>query len=86
MHASTPPFPGRERGPCPTPQNASHPRLAAADPRKQRPAFAAPRYSVRHPLDSATFFFLSAQCALYAARMGRYGEALLDGSGQIRKA
>lgn len=83
MHASMPPFPVQERGPCPSPQNSIHLWLAAGDLRKQISAFAAPRHAARRPLDSATFFFLPAQCALYAARMGRYSEALLDGSGQI---
>jgi hypothetical protein len=60
MHTSTPPFPGLERGPCPSPQDVIQLWLAAADPRKQRSAFAAPRYPARRALDSAAFFFLPA--------------------------
>ena len=83
MRASTQPFPVQERGPCPSPRKSSHLRLAAADPRMRRQPFAAPRYSARRLLDSATFFFLPAQCAFYTARMRRYREALLNGRGQI---
>jgi len=47
-------------------RNSNHPRLAAAEPRRQRPAFASPRHSARRPLDSATFF-LPVRCAFDVA-------------------
>src|SRR5258708_39140478 len=86
MHASMPPFPVQERGPCPSPQNSKSQRLALEVLRKQRSALAAPRCSARRSPDSAPFFFLAAQRAFYAARVGRYGEPLLNGSDQSRRA
>ena len=86
MRASMPPFPDQERGPCPTPRTRALcgllPQILVS--RDQRFRLRDALCAVRS--DSATFFFLPTQCALDAARMGRYGEALLNGSGQIQKA